>query len=129
MPRPENAVDAANRPRTRQQAPIAGKRPQIRRTPKPGATDNRKSIDDPKFDRLLGGMEVEELASHLRQAGDLADRPGAGQRTEAAGAAPCLEPASPTQFRPSHSQTLISQSNCWRLKRIGECNEVSISID
>ena len=33
--------------------------------------------------RALDGMDVEELATHMRQTGNLADRPGAGQRPEA----------------------------------------------
>ena len=32
--------------------------------------------------RALGGVDVEELSSHMRQAGDLADRAGADQRAE-----------------------------------------------
>ena len=32
--------------------------------------------------RAPGGMDIEELPSHMRQAGDLADRPGAGELAE-----------------------------------------------
>ena len=32
--------------------------------------------------RALGGMDIEELAPHMRQAGHLADRAGAGQLAE-----------------------------------------------
>ena len=32
--------------------------------------------------RALGGMDIEELPSHMRQAGDLADRAGAGELAE-----------------------------------------------
>ena len=42
--------------------------------------------------RALGGMDVEELAPHMRQAGDLADRAGAGELAEP-GIAVAVHPA------------------------------------